>query len=157
MTLDISQTWKPHKQNTLEKAKAAYFKLLPILNQKNTLSIKNKLLFISSVMSYTSIVWGYLVKIQLDKLLSFERRIIRLVVNATWFIQYIQIQRELSLASFQARKIEQLHTTHKPTNVQKCKFWIRTKTPECQNQSHSDTHMILCFHTAVHSFIRNTT
>ncbi|ENN74747.1 hypothetical protein YQE_08685, partial [Dendroctonus ponderosae] len=111
VVLDTRLTWRQHMTTAINKAKASTAMLHPLLNRRSQMSVRNKLLLIKSVirpaMTYPSTVWGYAAKTYLRQLQATENKLLRMAIDAPWFVRNTQIYRDLKwepLRDFLQRK-----------------------------------------------------
>ncbi|ENN83068.1 hypothetical protein YQE_00570, partial [Dendroctonus ponderosae] len=93
--LDKQLTWKNQTQTSINKAKAVTSKLYPFLNRQSHMSISNKLLLIKTsirpALAYGSTSWSYASDCHLKRLQATENKILRMAVDAPWFVRNNQI------------------------------------------------------------------
>lgn len=101
VTMDQKLTWAPHINGAVKKAKAARAQLMPLLNQKSKLRLKNKLLLYKSVirpaMLYGGEVWGAAAKTHLKKLQVIQNTTLRLITEAPYFVRNKIIHSDLKV------------------------------------------------------------
>ncbi|ERL87986.1 hypothetical protein D910_05374 [Dendroctonus ponderosae] len=75
------------------------------------MSIRNKLLLIKTIirptLAYAYTAWGYAVECHLNRLQATENKLLRMAIDAPWFVRNSQIYRNLEwepLREFLARK-----------------------------------------------------
>jgi hypothetical protein len=85
VTLDSKLTYRTHITNTLRKANFRLRQLLPILNQSSTIDINLALILykslLRSILTYACPVWGYAAKTYINKLQTFQNKVLRLITK----------------------------------------------------------------------------
>lgn len=100
--LDRKLNWKFHVNKRLTNAYSRLAQLYPIINRRSHLKTKCTLMFykalIRPIITYASPVWGLSIsKSKRDKIQVLQNKVLRLAVNAPWFVRNTQIHRELGM------------------------------------------------------------
>lgn len=99
--LDRKLLFKTHIERTLVKANTAKSQVFCLICKNSKMNIKNKLLiyklYIRPILLYASPTWCIASKTNLNKLQTFQNKILRLILNAPWFIRNIQIHNDLQI------------------------------------------------------------
>lgn len=99
--LDSGFTWQYHINTQRNKAIGAMVKLYPMLCRNSPLSIDNKLLiyksYIRPILTYGASVWGNTSNTHLKKLQTVQNKILRLCINAPWYVRNTVIHRDLNI------------------------------------------------------------
>lgn len=100
---DTRLSWKHHINIKLQQAHIRLQQLFPILNRKSNLKIKCALLLYTSLLRplllYGCEVWGNASKSNIKRVQVFQNKILRIIVNAPWFIRNEQLHLELNVAT----------------------------------------------------------
>lgn len=76
--------------------------IYPLINRKSALKTKCTILIYQSIlrplMTYGCVIWGTTSKTNLKKVQTFQNRILRISVNAPWYVKNSQIHRELGIS-----------------------------------------------------------
>lgn len=100
--LDKKLSWKLHINKKLNEAHVRLGQLYPIMNRKSALKPECAILLYKSLIRplimYSSQVWGAtLSKNKLHKIQTIQNKILRMAVNAPWFVRNSQLHRELKI------------------------------------------------------------
>lgn len=99
--LDKRLKWGYHINKKINEAHVRLIQLYPLLNKKSSLKAEcGKLLYTSilrPIFIYGSPVWSNACHTQINKLQTFQNKVLRIVLNAPWFIRNSLIQRELDI------------------------------------------------------------
>lgn len=75
--------------------------LYPIINRKSPLKIEfSKLIYLTilrPVLTYGCVIWGTATKTHINKTQIFQNKVLRLIVDAPWFVRNNQIHKELGI------------------------------------------------------------
>lgn len=100
--LDRRLTWNYHVNKKLNEAYARLSMLYPLINRKSALKTKCTILIYQSIlrplMTYGCVIWGTTSKTNLKKVQTFQNKILRISVNAPWYVRNSQIHRELGIS-----------------------------------------------------------
>ena len=102
--MDKKLNWNFHVNKKLTEAYVRLAQLYPIINRKLTLKSECSLLMYKSLirplLMYACQVWGAaLSKSKFKKIQIFQNKILRIAVNAPWFVRNSQLHRELQIDS----------------------------------------------------------
>jgi hypothetical protein len=85
VTLDSKLTYRIHISCILRKANNRLRQLFPILNKSSTIDINLALIIyksiIRSILTYASLVWGYAAKTYMNKLQTFQNKVLRIITQ----------------------------------------------------------------------------
>lgn len=104
ITIDDKVKFSKHLKNILRKAKAAKFKLFPLLNPKSPLSIKTKLYiyktYLRPIILYAAPLWTpNISNSSWKKLEAFQSKTLRSIINAHYFVSNKTIRNSLKIQS----------------------------------------------------------
>lgn len=103
--LDKRLTWSYHINKKLNEAYARLSMLYPVINRKSSLKAKCASLIYQSILrpviTYGCIIWGTTSKTNLNKVQTFQNKILRIAVNAPWYMRNTQIHRELGIPTIE--------------------------------------------------------
>ncbi|MFS5355118.1 reverse transcriptase family protein, partial [Streptococcus agalactiae] len=115
--LDQRLTFRQHIQTVVDKAKGCIAQLYPLLNRKSQLSLQNKLTLIKTVIRptllYASTAWGHAANDVLMKIQRIENKLLRMALDAPWFVRNTQIYRDLDWQPIQIAMKEKAKNTFK--------------------------------------------
>lgn len=101
--LDTRLTWKYH---ILQKVNQGYGKLkqlYPLINRRTSLKCENTVLIyktlIRPLITYACAVWGNSAKTNLNKIQVLQNKLLRIAVDAEWYISNEQLHNELKMDS----------------------------------------------------------
>lgn len=101
--LDRRLNWKFHINRKLNLAYGRLSKLFPILNKKSPLSKKNGILLYKTLLRplifYACPVWGTATSGAIQKLQTFQNKVLRIVLKCPWYVRNNQIHFELGIAT----------------------------------------------------------
>lgn len=113
--LDTRLTYKHHINRRLNIAHQRLSQLYPLINRRTPLKIEcSKLLYkslIRPLLTYACPVWYGISMGVKQRLESFQNKILRIALNAPWFVRNNQIRRELGIEQL-SEHIDQLSKTH---------------------------------------------
>lgn len=96
---DTRLTWSSHINHKLQLARVRLQQLYPLLNRKSKLQIKCAILLYKALLRplllYGCEVWGNTSITNLNKIQSFQNKVLRIAVNAPWFLRNEQLHKEL--------------------------------------------------------------
>jgi hypothetical protein len=99
--LDRKLNWKFHINKKLNLAYGRLSKLFPLLNKKSSLSIKNGTLLFKTLLrpliTYACPIWGTASSSTIQKLQTFQNKVLRTIVKCPWYIRNIQLHHELGI------------------------------------------------------------
>lgn len=99
--LDKRLTWSYHINKKLNDGYARLSMLYPIINRKSKLKVKCATLIYKSILrplvTYGCVIWGTASKTNIKKVQTFQNKVLRIAINAHWFIRNSQIHRELDV------------------------------------------------------------
>lgn len=99
--LDKRLTWGFHINRKINEAHTRLTKLYPIINKKSPLKIEcGKIIYTSiirPILTYGSSVWSNASDSQINKIQTFQNKVLRIILNAPWFIRNSLIHRELQI------------------------------------------------------------
>jgi endonuclease/exonuclease/phosphatase (EEP) superfamily protein YafD len=100
--LDKKLNWNFHMNSKLNQAYARLLKLYPLINRKSKLKIPCATLLYKSILRplimYACPVWGLsLSQSKMNKIQIFQNKVLRVAVNAPWFVRNSQIHKELGI------------------------------------------------------------
>lgn len=100
--LDTKLTWKPHITNKLNQSYARLNQLYPLINRKSSLKTKSTLLLYKSLIRplvmYACVIWGNASNTHLKNIQVLQNKLLRISVNAEWFVTNNQLHRELGVS-----------------------------------------------------------
>ena len=103
--LDRRLTWRTHINKKLNEAYARLMKLYPIINRKSSLKTDYTLLLYKSILRplllYACPIWGNAPNTIIQCLQIFQNKVLRISVNAPWFIRNTQLHKELGIQNIQ--------------------------------------------------------
>jgi hypothetical protein len=103
--LDSKLNWKIHINTKLSQAHARLALLYPLINRKSKLKTKCTLLIYKSILrpllTYGCQVWGTASKTHIHKIQKFQNKILRISVNAPWFIRNRQLHKDLKIQTIE--------------------------------------------------------
>lgn len=74
-----------------------------LLNKNSKLSLKNKLLLYNQILRpvwlYGCQIWGCASTSNINKVESFQAKVLRTIIGAPWFVKNVDIRRELQIPS----------------------------------------------------------
>jgi hypothetical protein len=105
--LDKKLNWNIHVNNKLNQGYARLQKLFPLINRNSTLKTACSIMIYKSILrpliTYGCAVWGLSISAKkLQKLQIFQNKILRITVNAPWFVRNNQLHRDLGIDSISA-------------------------------------------------------
>lgn len=96
---DTRLTWSSHINSKLQLAYARLRQLYPLINRKSHLQVRCTILLYKSLLRplllYGCEVWGNTSSTNIRKLQTFQNKVLRIAVNAPWFIRNNQLHNEL--------------------------------------------------------------
>lgn len=99
--LDKRLTWSYHINKKLNEGYARLSILYPIINRKSKFRVKCATLVYKSILrplvTYGCVIWGTASKTNIKKVQTFQNKVLRIAVNAQWFVRNKQIHRELNV------------------------------------------------------------
>ena len=103
MTLDAKLKWKSHVKKKRDELENRFREMYWLLGRHSKLSIYNKLLLYKQVLkpvwTYGVQLWGCTKRSNRDILQSFQNKVLRIIVNAPWYIRNNDIHRDLGVAT----------------------------------------------------------
>ncbi|PSN53972.1 hypothetical protein C0J52_22976, partial [Blattella germanica] len=97
--------WNPHIKSKIIQASRRFYKLYPLLNRHSPLRTEYHLLIyrlcIRPILTYASPVWNNASNTSIQKLQTFQNKILRRAVNAPWYIRNSTLHRVRSGVSGQ--------------------------------------------------------
>lgn len=103
--LDTRLSWKLHVNNKLNMGYARLNQLYPIINRKSSLKTSCTLMLyrslIRSLLLYACEVWGNTCKTNKKKLQVLQNRVLRIAVDAPWFMRNHQLHQELGMPTIE--------------------------------------------------------
>lgn len=97
--LDRRLTWKYHINSKVNLAYSRLRHLYPLLNRKSSLRFQCGSLIYKSLLrpllTYACPVWGGATPSTIRRLQTFQNKVLRIILNAPWFIRTTQLHREL--------------------------------------------------------------
>lgn len=126
MNLDAKLRWKEHIKKKREELNIKYRKMYWLLGRKSQLSIHNKILLynqvIKPVWTYGCQLWGCASKSNINKIQTFQNKVLRNIVSAPWYARNRDIHRDLGIKTVleEIKNIAQKHETrlHEHVNVE---------------------------------------
>lgn len=101
VNLDKKLNWKIHINTKIAQAHARLALLYPLINRKSKLKTKCTLLIYKSILrpllTYGCQVWGTASQTHLKKIQTFQNKILRISVNAPWFIRNVHLHKDLEM------------------------------------------------------------
>ena len=99
--LDRRLTWRPHIFNKRKQLGLKLTKLLWLLGRNSKLSLENKLciykVILKPIWTYGIQLWGSAAKTNIDILQRFQSKVLRMIVEAPWFVSNETIHRDLKV------------------------------------------------------------
>lgn len=100
--LDQKLNWKCHINRKLNLAYGRLSKLFPILNKKSPLSVRSGILLYKSILRplllYACPIWGTASPCVINKLQTFQNKVLRIILKCPWYIRNNQIHYELGIS-----------------------------------------------------------
>jgi hypothetical protein len=110
VTLDRRLTWSKHIDQVKKKTAQRLGTLGPLLNRRNSLSIRNGVLLykqlIRPMLDYACPVWRSAARSHIKKLQVLQSKFLRIATNAPWYIGNKQIHDDLGVPYFPDHIIE---------------------------------------------------
>lgn len=101
ITIDQKMTWKNHISTCTNKTKMALSRLYCLLCRSSKLSSENKIriykTIIRPMMTYGCAAWGYAAPTHINKLQVIQNKVLRMAIDAPWFVRNTQIHRDLDI------------------------------------------------------------
>lgn len=126
LVFDKRLTWCENTKFLLRKGHGQFMMLYSLLNRKSLLNVRNKLLlykiFIRPVITFGCPTWNCGKKYLHRKIQTFQNKMLRIIINAPWFVRNSIIARDLdqeSIEDFFDRTIENYFAKANITNNQK--------------------------------------
>ena len=136
MELDTRLTYKHHVTRKLGQAYGRLTKLYPLINKKSPLRTDCTLLLYKSllrpILTYACPVWFSVSSTTRHKLESFQNKVLRLAVNAPWFVRNSQLSREMGVDTLEDH-LKGLTTKHfdmLPLFPATADFYLGSRTEE---------------------------
>lgn len=99
--IDNKLTWKHHIQKKRDQMKMRLSQLYWLLRRKSKLSVNNKLLIYTAIIrpiwTYGIQLWGVAKKSNIAIIQRQQSKILRLIINAEWYIPNLDIHRDLNI------------------------------------------------------------
>ncbi|ERL84844.1 hypothetical protein D910_02268, partial [Dendroctonus ponderosae] len=93
--------------------------LYSLLNKKSQLSLKNRLTLIKAIIRpavlYASTAWGHAADTSIHRIQAMENKLLRMALDAPWFIRNAQIYRDLEWKPFRQALKEKAEATYRRT------------------------------------------
>lgn len=126
LTLDTRLRWGPHITSIRNKALATMASLYPIFNRNSSLSIKNKLIILKSIIRpilvYGAPVWSNISNTNMSKLQTIQNKCIKIIYNTPLLTN-----------------LKKLHTQHKIANIKDHCHKLTTKFYTNTTNVHTNT------------------
>jgi hypothetical protein len=104
VTLDTQHTWSPHIDQVRKRTSQRMGMLVPLLNRKSDLSVRNGVLlykqFIRPIMDYACPMWRSAARFHVRRLQVLQSKCLRLATGASWYVSIRQIQEDLGVPLF---------------------------------------------------------
>lgn len=101
--IDRKLTWRDHIFTKRKQLGIKFSKMYWLINRKSSLSLESKLMIYKSILkpiwTYGVQVWGTASKSNLEILQRFQSKMLRIIVNAPWYVPNTIIQRDLNVQS----------------------------------------------------------
>lgn len=101
MTLDAKLRWKEHVKKKITELNFKYSKIKWLIGKGSNLSINNKLMVYNQVIkpiwAYGIQIWGCAKDHVIGKIQRFQNKILRVIVNAPWYIRNSDLHRDLEI------------------------------------------------------------
>lgn len=115
MTLDAKLKWKEHVKKKKEELDIRYRNLDWLLGRHSSLSLQNKLSIYSQIIkpvwTYGVQLWGCAKPTIINKIQSFQNKLLRRLVNAPWYVRNSDLHRDLKVDTVN-ETITKFATTH---------------------------------------------
>lgn len=99
--LDTRLTWTPHIKYKIQAANQRLAQLYPLINRSSAMRTNCTLLIYKAILRplilYACPVWGGTATSNLQKIQIFQNKLLRIAVNARWFIRNTQLHTELGM------------------------------------------------------------
>lgn len=126
MNLDAKLRWKEHIKKKREELNIKYRKMYWLLGRKSQLSTYNKILLYNQVLKpvwiYGCQLWGCASKSNINKIQTFQNKVLRNIVGAPWYARNSDIHRDLGIKTVleEIKNFAQKHETrlHEHVNVE---------------------------------------
>lgn len=103
MHLDQRLTWKKHIFTKRKQLGLKLQKMYWLMGKNSSLSLENKILLYKSIIkpiwTYGIQLWGTASNSNIEILQRFQSKVLRIIVNAPWYVPNILIQRDLKMTS----------------------------------------------------------
>ncbi|ERL91910.1 hypothetical protein D910_09233 [Dendroctonus ponderosae] len=87
------------------------------MNKKSQLSLKNKLTLIKAIIRlavlYASTAWGHAADTSIHRIQAMENKLLRMALDAPWFVRNAQIYRDLEWKPFRQALKEKAEATYR--------------------------------------------
>lgn len=101
VVLDDRMSFGPHIREAVNKARGALNSLYPMLGRRSRMSSFNKLLVYKAILrpmaTYAAPVWANAANIHLQRLQTFQNRVLRISLDAPWYIRGRQLHDDCDL------------------------------------------------------------
>lgn len=103
--LDTRLTWRYHIMKKLNEGHMRLIQLYSVMNRKSSLKIECATLLYKSLIRplvlYGCVIWGNTSKTNLNRIQALQNKILRIAVNAPWYITNQQLHYELGMSTVQ--------------------------------------------------------
>jgi hypothetical protein len=135
MTLDVKLQWQEHMKKKIE-LNIKYRKVKWLLGRTSQLSVENKTLvynqIIKPVWTYRIQLWGCASKSNIQRIQTFQNKVLRGIVNAPWYVRNSGIHRDLGvrMVTAEIKRTARKHKDwlHQRTNVEAIQLLNNGKT-----------------------------
>jgi len=101
MTLDAKLRWKTHVKKKREELGLKYKKIYWLMGRRSALSIHRKLMLYKQILkpvwTYGIQLWGCTKQSNIDIIQRFQKKVLRNIVNALWYIRNAYIRRDFQM------------------------------------------------------------
>ena len=115
MTLDAKLRWSEHVKIKTEELNIRFRQMYWLLGRNSPTSTYNKLLVYNQILKpiwmYGSQIWGCASNCHIEKIQTFQNKMLRCAVNAPWYIRNSDLHRDLGIPTVR-EVIKQTATKH---------------------------------------------
>ncbi|GBL89240.1 RNA-directed DNA polymerase from mobile element jockey [Araneus ventricosus] len=105
LIIDNKLTFRQHISYLKEKFWAKIYLCLPLIGRNSSLSLENKLILFKQVLrpilTYAAPIWGLAAPSNRKKVQTLQNKLLRIIVNAPWFIRNSVIHSDLQIESIE--------------------------------------------------------
>jgi hypothetical protein len=101
MMLDAKLRWKAHVKKKREELGLKYRQMYWLMGRRSALSIHNKLVLYKQILklvwTYGIQLWGCTKPSNIAIIQRFQKKVLRAIVNAPWYVQNADLHRDLNM------------------------------------------------------------